>query len=196
MDRLFESLLTIETLAELKLTLCVLAKATQSGEDCPAVTYVEFQSATRFSPATIAKGLSEMLSRGYILRSSPNRKQPARYQVLWDRLGMASAGVNAPATPSTIALRSANAGISVSGAESYFTATGFLDLLPQARDIARSLGYGEDEMIHAVALVFDKQRVAPPTINRTGWFITVFTEKIREAHAEIQAYRQRASQIG
>ena len=196
MDRLFESLLTIETLAELKLTLCVLAKATQSGEDCPAVTYVEFQSATRFSPATIAKGLSEMLSRGYILRSSPNRKQPARYQVLWDRFGMPPAEANTAATSPIHAPRSADPDISASGAESYFTATGFLDLLPQAREIARNLGYGEDEMIRAAALVFDKQRVAPPTINRTRWFITVFTEKIKEAHAEIRAYREMASHLG
>lgn len=42
MDRLLEFLLAIETLAELKLTIYVLGKAIRSGEDCPAVTYVEF----------------------------------------------------------------------------------------------------------------------------------------------------------
>ncbi len=193
MYRLFESLLAIETLAELKLTLYILAKDARSGEDCPAVTYAEFQSATGFSPTTVARGLSGMQTRGYILRSSlgqTSKKQPSQYHVLWDRLGMA-AGVKAFATPPTHALPSSNAAIPASSAEFYFTATGFLDLLPQARDIARSLGYGEDEIIHAVGLVFDKQRVTPPTINRTGWFITVFTEKIKEAHAEILAYRQR-----
>ena len=80
--------------------------------------------------------------------------------------------------------------------EFYFTNTGFLDLLPQATEIASGFGYGENEMIHAVCLTFDKQRTDPPTRNRTGWFLTVYREKLAEAQAQIQAYEQRRNRTG
>jgi len=75
--------------------------------------------------------------------------------------------------------------------ESYFTSTGFLDLLPVAADIARQMGYGEPEVIEAVCMVFDKQRYYPPTGNRSAWFATVFKEKLCEAHATIARWRDR-----
>lgn len=189
MNTLFESLLAIDTLAELKLTLFILAKATGSGEDCPALTYAEVQSSTRFSPTTIAKGLTKMKARGYIIRHPGTRKQPARYQVLWDKLGIHTVTGSSADTVTgvTWSSKAANA----VGADYYFTATGFLDLLPQARDTARRLGYGEDEMVQAVSMVFDKLRTDPPTRNRTGWFLTVLTEKLHAAHAEIRAHREK-----
>lgn len=189
MGGLFESLLTIETLAELKLTLCVLAKATRSGDECPVITYDEFRLLTNFSPCTIVKGLNQMQARGYIIRHTGNGKQASRYQVLWDKIGIG-------ANPYSSAERVSNTtNLPNPGTvEYYFTDTGFFDLLPQARDIANSLGYGDEEMIQAVCWVFDKQRWGyPPTINRTKWFMTVFREKIQEAHADILADRQRKS---
>jgi hypothetical protein len=80
--------------------------------------------------------------------------------------------------------------------EFYFTNTGFLDLLPQAKEIASGFGYSEDEMIHAACLTFDKQRSDPPTRNRTGWFLAVYREKLAESHALIQANKQRHNKTG
>ncbi|MGC8605761.1 MAG: hypothetical protein ACP5VS_19020 [Desulfomonilaceae bacterium] len=77
--------------------------------------------------------------------------------------------------------------------EFFFADTGFLDMLPQARQIAREFGYGDDEIIQAVCWVFDKQRTNPPHTNRTAWFTTVFREKIQEAHAYLLAYQRRQS---
>ena len=59
MDKLFESLLEIKSPAELRLTLLILARATRTGDFCPAISYAEFRSATGLAPGTIARGLKE-----------------------------------------------------------------------------------------------------------------------------------------
>lgn len=175
---------------KLKLTLLILARAVETKDSCPALNYSEFHSLTGLSPVTIARGLKNMLARGNIVRHIAKRNQPASYQVLWEKFGLIpNAGYGlAPATIHTPAVSA--------GLKSYFTNTGFLDLLPQATDIARELSYGEDEMIQAVCMVFDRQRTDPPTRNRTAWFLTVFREKLHEAHAEICAYKERKNRIG
>lgn len=183
-------LLTIKNPAELKLTLLVLARACRTGDPCPAITYADFRSATGLSPTTIAQGLKDMNARGYIRQKTSKRKEPARYQVLWDRLGIS---VNQPDTVTASAANCPPNSLSLSTAELYFTDTGFLDLLPQAKAIAREFGYDEDDMIEAICMVFDKQRDFPPTANRTSWFTTVFREKIQEAHAKILAHKRRKS---
>ncbi|NPV30733.1 MAG: hypothetical protein HPY58_14040 [Firmicutes bacterium] len=71
----------------------------------------------------------------------------------------------------------------------YFLFTGFSDLLPVAVKMAQELNYTKEEMIEAICKVADKARVYPPTRNRTGWFATVFREKLQEARAEILAFR-------
>jgi DNA-binding Lrp family transcriptional regulator len=155
LQKLFESLLTIKNQAELKLTLLILARATGSGEHCVAVTYAELQSSTGLSPASVAKGIKKMLARGYIVRYTVTRKQSAQYQVLWDKLGMPTAPGISSYLPETITEKPQ---ITFAGRlESYFTETGFLDLLPMAADIANQLGYGDAEMIEAVCMVFDKE---------------------------------------
>jgi len=65
----------------------------------------------------------------------------------------------------------------------YFSNTGFLDLLPLARELAIEGGYTDSEMIEAVCMTFDKSCDYPPTKNRRKWFQTVFTEKLSEARA-------------
>jgi 5-methylcytosine-specific restriction endonuclease McrA len=186
----FKSLLTIKNPAELKLTLLILARAVETKDLCPALNYSEFRSLTGLSPATIARGLKDMLARSNIVRHITKRSQPARYQVLWEKFGL-TPGAGYGIAPATIHTPTVSA-----GPEFYFTNTGFLDLLPRATDIARELGYGEDEMIQAVCMVFDRQKTNPPTRNRTAWFLTVFREKLHEAHAEICAYKERKNRIG
>jgi len=188
LDKLFHSLLAIKSPAELKLTLLILARAAQTADPCPPVTYAEFRSATGLAPATIAQGLKDMLARGYICRYPTKKKQPARYQVFWDKLGLSAQAHPTPATATASPLK---APLVPGTPEFFFTDTGFLDLLPQAKQIAREFGYGDDEIIQAVCWVFDKQRTNPPHINRTAWFTTVFREKIQEAHAYILANQRR-----
>jgi len=48
------------------------------------------------------------------------------------------------------------------GLESYFTNTGFIDLLPLALKLAVQAGYGKDEIIEAICKVADKHREYPP----------------------------------
>lgn len=187
-DELLESLLAIRNPAELRLTLFILARAAGTKDPCPAISYTEFRLATHLAPATIARGLKELQARGYILRQVTKRKEPARYRVAWDRLGVPR-GVSSD--PDVYASKDAPGTV-----EFYFTDTGFLDLLPQAREIARDLGYGEKEMIQAVCLTFDKQATDPPTRNRTAWFTTVYREKIHEAHAQIRAFERRQKRSG
>lgn len=73
--------------------------------------------------------------------------------------------------------------------EEFFIATGFLDLLPLALEIAGSLGYDQNEMIEAICKVNDKYSQYPPTKNRTAWFRKVFEEKLHEARGDILAVR-------
>jgi len=189
LKKLFESLLAIKDLSELKLTLAILTRAAGSG-DCPcAVTYGELQSSTGLSPASLAKAVREMVARGYVTRHLVARNQPARYQVLWHRLGIPDVPGAYPRKPEE-PIKNSRIAFS-ERLESYFTNTGFLDLLPMAADIASELGYGEPEMIEAVCMVFDKQRSYPPTSNRSGWFTTVYKEKLIERHALIANWRDR-----
>jgi hypothetical protein len=183
LDKLFKTLLEIKSPAELRLTLLILARATRTGDSCPAISYAEFRSGTGLAPATIARGLKDAHARGYILRQPTKRKEPARYRVIWDRLGVCPGVASDP---------DVHAPTDTSGTvEFYFTDTGFLDMLPQASEIAHNLGYGEDEMIQAVCLTFDKQATDPPARNRTAWFATVYREKLHEAHAQIRAFERR-----
>ncbi|MBW1953707.1 MAG: hypothetical protein JRI66_11610 [Deltaproteobacteria bacterium] len=73
--------------------------------------------------------------------------------------------------------------------EHYFIRTGFLDLMPEAVKMGRELNYGQEEMIEAICKVADKLKTDPPTRNRTGWFRTVYKEKLREARADLLAFR-------
>lgn len=57
--------------------------------------------------------------------------------------------------------------------------------------MARELNYGQEEMIEAICKVADKLKTDPPTRNRTGWFMTVYKEKLREARADLMAFRIR-----
>lgn len=187
MKKLFESLLMIKDLSELKLTLAILAHAAGCGEGLCAVTFCELQSSTGLSSTSVTKGIKNMLARGYIVRHLVARNQPARYQVLWEKFGLTDPGNSLrPAEKPT-----ANSQITFSeGIKSYFTKTGFLDLLPMAADIANQLGYGESEMIEAVCMVFDQQKTYPPVRNRSAWFATVFKEKLHEGHAMIARWRE------
>jgi hypothetical protein len=65
----------------------------------------------------------------------------------------------------------------------HFADTGFLDLLPIAREIAQKGGYNEQEMEEAICMTFDKSRDYPPTRNRSKWFRIVFAEKLAEARS-------------
>ena len=69
--------------------------------------------------------------------------------------------------------------------DAYFIATGFLDLLPLALNLAAQLSYCEAEIVEAICKVADKFREYPPTKNRNAWFAKVFTEKLAEARADI-----------
>ena len=71
----------------------------------------------------------------------------------------------------------------------YFIKTGFYDLLPLALKLARTLGYEHFEMIEAICKVHDKFNQYPPTKNRTAWFRLVFEEKLKEARADILAFK-------
>lgn len=73
----------------------------------------------------------------------------------------------------------------------YFLRTGFLDLLPVALETARKLNYDPEEMIKTICKVVDQLKTDPPTRNRSEWFRTVYQEKLREARAEILAFRER-----
>lgn len=73
--------------------------------------------------------------------------------------------------------------------EEYFILTGFYDLLPLAKQLAKDHGYDQSVMIEAVSKVHDKFYQYPPTKNRTAWFRMVFREKLDEARGDILAYR-------
>ena len=75
------------------------------------------------------------------------------------------------------------------GLKDYFITTGFYDLLPMALKLAGSLGYDHSEMIEAICKVYDKFNQYPPTRNRTAWFKLVFEEKLKEARADILAFK-------
>lgn len=82
------------------------------------------------------------------------------------------------------------------GLEEYFLKTGFYDLLPQAIQIAKDLGYDQSEMIEAVCKVSDKFYQYPPTKNRIAWFRMVFVEKLAEARGDILAFSAKAGSQG
>ncbi|NLK52947.1 MAG: hypothetical protein GX295_10985 [Syntrophomonadaceae bacterium] len=70
-------------------------------------------------------------------------------------------------------------------------ATGFLDQLPTAIQIAEELKCDSNEMIEAICKVADKFKIYPPTKNRTSWFVIVFREKLLEARADLMAHKYR-----
>lgn len=75
------------------------------------------------------------------------------------------------------------------GLEDYFIKTGFYDVLPMALKLAGNLGYDHSEIIEAICKVNDKFNQYPPTKNRIAWFRLVFEEKLKEARADILAYK-------
>ncbi|KJS50585.1 hypothetical protein [Desulfosporosinus sp. BICA1-9] len=75
------------------------------------------------------------------------------------------------------------------GLEDYFIKTGFYDLLPIALKLAKTLDYDHSEMIEAICKVHDKFNQYPPTKNRIAWFRLVFEEKLKEARADILAFK-------
>ena len=79
------------------------------------------------------------------------------------------------------------------GLEDYFIKAGFYDVLPMALKLAGNLGYDHFEMIEAICKVNDKFNQYPPTKNRTAWFRLVFEEKLKEARADILAFKAETS---
>lgn len=73
--------------------------------------------------------------------------------------------------------------------EDYFITTGFYDVLPIALQLAKNLGYDHNEIIEAICKVNDKFSQYPPTKNRIAWFRMVFVEKLKEARADILAFK-------
>lgn len=168
MENVFEYLLKINDPAELKLTLVVLARS--FGRQGVKISVQEISFLTGLSPGAIIRGQKEMTKHGCALRRGDE------YKVFWDRL--------------CLSIREKDTGEQeVAKLKSYFLRTGFLDLLPVALDLARKLGYGPEEMIEAICKVADKLKTDPPTRSRVGWFRTVYREKLREARAEILAFR-------
>jgi hypothetical protein len=81
------------------------------------------------------------------------------------------------------------------GLKDYFITTGFYDLLPMALKLAGNLGYDHFEMIEAICKVHDKFNQYPPTRNRTAWFRLVFEEKLKEARADILAFKTKKDHL-
>lgn len=189
MKQLFESLLGIRDSGELKLTLAILTHAAGCEDHLCVVSYDELQSSTGLSRTTLSKSVKAMLARGYIARRLVSRNQPAQYQVVWHKLGM-SINPDGSLNPQEKSSMSSLTPFS-ERLKSYFTNTGFLDMLPMAADIANQMRYQEPEMIEAICMLFDKQRHYPPTSNRSGWFATVYKEKLAEAHALIAHWRDK-----
>ncbi|MGC8605702.1 MAG: hypothetical protein ACP5VS_18715 [Desulfomonilaceae bacterium] len=189
MKRLFEFLLGIKSPTELRLTMAILAHAAGSPDPFCAVTYNQLQRLTPLSRTSLAKVVKAMMARGYIELHFASVNQPFQYRVLWHNLGI-SMGEAAPLRPGEQSSTSSQI-VTSERLKSYFTNTGFLDMLPMAVDIASRMGYAEPEMIEAVCMVFDKQRVYPPTSNRLAWFATVYKEKLAEAHALIAHWRDK-----
>ena len=79
--------------------------------------------------------------------------------------------------------------------EDYFVKTGFYDLLPMALKLAGNLGYDHFEMIETICKVHDKFNQYPPTKNRTAWFRLVFEEKLKEARADILAFKAKENYL-
>lgn len=189
MKNVFEYLIEIKDPGELKLTLAILAKAAEYPDDGVAVNYTEIRSLTGLSSTSIGRAIDQVLARGLIIRGTGKGNGPGHYRVLWEKFYLGR-GFNHAVHPSQRSDTSARIPESEK-LKFYFTDTGFIDLLPQAIDIATKLGYEEEDMIQAVCLVFDAQRTNPPTRNRTTWFRIVFTEKLGESHAQILAFRKR-----
>lgn len=167
---IFAYLLGIRSVPELRLTLLVLAKA--RNDAWIKINDQEMAALTRLSAIELNKGIREMLIRGLVLRR--RTKEGFEFRVPFSVLGIAE---GAPDIMTVL--------------KSYFTRTGFLDLMPEAVRIARELGYGQEEMIEAICKVADKLKTDPPTRNRTGWFRTVYKEKLGEAKADLHAFRIR-----
>ena len=75
------------------------------------------------------------------------------------------------------------------GLEDYFIKAGFYDVLPMALKLAKNLDYDYFEIIEAICKVNDKFNQYPPTKNRIAWFRMVFEEKLKEARADILAFK-------
>lgn len=129
----------------------------------------EMAALTILSAIDLKKGIKEMLDRGLVLRR--RTKEGFEFRVPFNALGI----VEGDQDMMTVL-------------KSYFTRTGFLDLMPEAVKMARELGYGQEEMIEAICKVADKLKTDPLTRNRTGWFRTVYKEKLGEAKADLQAF--------
>ena len=82
------------------------------------------------------------------------------------------------------------------GLEDYFIKTGFYDVLPLALKLAGNLDYDHVEMIEAICKVNDKFNQYPPTKNRIAWFRMVFEEKLKEARADILAFKAKTDYLG
>lgn len=185
MKNVFEYLLEITDHSELKLTLAILARSAAYPDGGMAVNYSEIRSLTGLSSTSIGKAIDQMLARGLIIRAGKDR-DCALYHVLWNkfRLDRDFNQHRSSSAPGRSRIAESEQ------LKSYFTETGFIDLLPHAITITTDLGYTEDEMIQAVCLVFDRQRTDPPVRNRTAWFRTVFKEKLGESRAQILAFRR------
>jgi len=174
---IFTYLLGIKSVPELRLTLLVLAKA--RGDSWIKIDEQEMVALTELSATDLNKGIKEMLARGLVLQR--RTKEGFEYWVPLQALGNVFPAASFCGAPK----------INLAALAPYFVRTGFLDLMPEAVKMARELNYGQEEMIEAVCKVADKLKTDPPTRNRSGWFMTVYKEKLREARADLLASRTR-----
>lgn len=186
MKNVFEFLLEVTDRSELRLTLAILARSA-AYPDTDSVSHSEIRSLTGLSYSSMGKAVDRMLARGLIIKIAGKEGDCPLYHVLWEKFRLVR-DFNHQHRSLTVPGRTR-----ITESEqlkSYFTDTGFIDLLPHALAITTDLGYGEDEMIQAVCLVFDHKRIDPPVRNRTAWFRTVFKEKLGESRAQILAFRR------
>jgi hypothetical protein len=144
MQRTLVRLAEIEDLHELRLTVFLLAKILGNQNRWTNVATDEMALATGFTLTIIRQNMRRVLQRGII---SPKHisDQPGGflYRIAWEKP------------------RSAPAKTALDEVEYYFVNTGFLDLLPLARQIARELRLGKEEIIEAIGKLTDKSREYP-----------------------------------
>ncbi len=174
---IFAYLLGIGSVPELRLALLVLARCGDG--EWTKINGQELASLAGLPPAAFEKGVREMLARGFVLRR--RTKEGFEYRVPLPALGNVFPAASFCCAPK----------VNLAALAHYFVRTGFLDLMPEAVKMARELSYGQEEMIEALCKVADKLKTDPPTRNRTGWFMTVYKEKLREARADLLAFRTR-----
>lgn len=174
---IFSYLLGIERVPELRLALLILARA--GGDGWTKISDQEMASLTGLAKTALDQCVKEMLTRNLVLRR--RTREGFEYRVPFCALGISEDVFPPKPAPDPL----------MAALEPYFARTGFLDLMPEAVKMARVMHYGQEEMVEAICKVADKLKTNPPTRNRKSWFATVYKEKLREARAELTAFRAR-----